>query len=506
MKALHMASPGVGIVLILISSIGHLDAQEYVTILRTVSVNGRSINESAWKKGIEIRPEDYIEWVPAVRSAAGDTMEAASYLIELRYDSITHHRTIIEPRIEYKGLQAGDYTLRIQAQMPAAATVSPLLLRFRVGSHLSLSDGESDLPPNVTPSPADSLTAFPLQLWIVLALATSAVSLVLVALLLRTRRRTKHTMQDVEQLRHQLETAQQQIELLERQRQRAEEELTSIRTDIANRLAQSEEHNRQLRQQNHHLRQQVERLRAAKQQLQALQEEKDALFSMILHDIKNPLLVIESLVQLLRHYDSNSTEMQQILSDLAETTSRIVALSQQVSRLLAIEQSDRIGLHFEQTNLTDIIRSVTHRNTYLARRKNIQIIEELPPHLIAECDPQRIEEVFDNVLSNAIKYSHEGTIVIIRANNAGDHHIIEIEDHGVGMTSEDLQHLFERGVQLSSKPTAGESSSGIGLWIVRRIVEHHHGTISVQSTKGKGTTVRISLPITQPTSVEEHIP
>lgn len=504
MKASLIASLGAEIVFMLIGSVCRLDAQEYMTILRMVSVNGRRVSESEWKKGIEIRPEDYIEWVPAVRTTAGDTIEAATYLIELRYDSIVHHRTIIEPRIEYKGLQQGNYSLRIQAQLPTAATISPLLIRFRVGSHLSLSNEESNSTSNGAFPPAHPLPAFSLQLWIVLASATSVVSLVLVALLLRTRRRTKHTIQDIEQLHHQLETAQQQIELLVQQRQHAEQELAAIRASIASQLAQVEEHNRQLRQQNHHLRRQVERLRAAKRRLQELQAEKDTLFSMILHDIKNPLLVIESLVQLLRNYDSNSTEMQQLLNDLAETTSRIVALSQQASRLLAIEHGDGIGLLVEQVNLTEILQSVTHRNTYLASRKNITIIEELPPHLHAECDPQRIEEVFDNVLSNAIKYSHEGSVVIVRASSTNEQHAIEIEDHGVGMTNEDLQHLFERGATLSSKPTAGEPSSGIGLWIARRIVEHHGGTISVQSTKGKGTTVRIVLPVMQQASAQPN--
>lgn len=202
-------------------------------------------------------------------------------------------------------------------------------------------------------------------------------------------------------------------------------------------------------------------------------------------------------MQLLRQYDSNSTQMHQLLNDLAETTSRVLALSQQVSRLLALEGSDGLLLDIESVNLTEILRSVIRRNAYLARRKGIEIIEELPENMVAECDPQRIEEAFDNVVSNAIKYSHANSIVLVRAKAGEASHTIEIEDHGVGMSTEDMQRLFERGMQGSAAPTAQEPSSGIGLWIVRRIIDRHNGTIKICSTQGEGTLVTITLPATQ---------
>ncbi|MCX8051005.1 MAG: ATP-binding protein [Chlorobi bacterium] len=495
-RSISLGTIGLAIAIVF-GAIAPIAAQEYVTILRSFSVNGQPVAERLWKEGIEIRPEDYIELIPAVRSTTGDTIAAISYVIEIASDEVKHQRTIIEPRIEYKGLPSGSYTLRIQAQLDKGSAAAPLLLRFRVGSQLSIADRHD------APTPTDTATAapqgvFPLRLWIVLALATSIISLVLAGLLLKHRRRTRLTTQDFDRLRAELDATRKRAEQFEQQCAALERELNDVRASLAERLAQAEHHNSQLNQQNRFLREQVERLRAAKQRLEELQSEKDMLFGMIIHDIKNPLLVIENLVQLLRNYDSNSIETQQILNDLAETTSRIVALSQQVSRLLAIERSDGSPIEFQNADLAEILRSVIHRNAYLARRKNIQILEELPQSLPAECDPQRIEEVFDNILSNAIKYSHADSLVFVRAQKGDTHHTIEIQDHGVGMTNEDIQRLFERGAVLSSTPTAGEPSSGIGLWIVRRLVERHHGSISVQSTKGEGTTVTISLPITQP--------
>ncbi|GIV53631.1 MAG: hypothetical protein KatS3mg039_0149 [Candidatus Kapaibacterium sp.] len=478
-------------------------SQEYVTIVRAVWVNGHQVGERFWKEGIAIRSEDFIGFHAAVRTAAGDTIEAASYDIKL-YDQESkqgQQRTQAEPRIEYKGLPHGDYALRIQAQISPGVTAAPLLLRFRVGSVLNI--GVSDPPVAGVDTLREQTSAreFPLRLWIALALATSVISFVLAVLLLKNRRRTRLTAQDYDRLRQQVESAHATIAQLEQRSADATAEVERLRATLTQTTERLEEHNRELSKQNEHLRHQVERLRAAKQQLEQLQEEKNALLSMIIHDIKNPLLVIEQLVQLLRNYDTNSTDMQQILHDLAETTSRVVALSQQVTRLLALERSDGIHLQLQTANLSEILHSVIHRNSYLARRKDIQIIADIPSPILADCDPQRIEEVFDNILSNAIKYSHPNSAVIVRVSVGDEHHTIEIEDHGVGMTNEDLQRLFERGATLSSIPTAGEPSSGLGLWIARRILERHGGTISVRSTKGEGTVVTITLPVVQAVGV-----
>ncbi len=474
-------------------------SQEYATILRSVRVNDQTVAERYWKEGIAIRSEDFVQFQAAVRTATGDTIEATNYDVQLHDDASQQRqfRLQADGRIEYKGLPHGEYTLRIQAQISPGVAAAPLLVRFRVGSTLRI--GEADSPPTApdTVLSAHPRREFPLQLWIVLALATSVISLVLATLLLKHRRRTRLTAQDYDRIRQELESARARITQLQAQSADATAELESLRSTIAETTQRLEDHNRELRKQNENLRQQVARLRATKQQLEQIQEEKDALLSMIIHDIKNPLLVIEQLVQLLRSYDSNSTDTQQILHDLAETTSRVVALSQQVTRLLSLERSDGMQLSFQQINLADILRSVIHRNSYLARRKGIQIVEEISDSLPIECDPQRIEEVLDNLVSNAIKYSHQDSVVIVRAKQEQHHITVEVEDHGVGMTSEDIQHLFERGASLSSMPTAGEPSSGLGLWIARRIVDRHRGSISVRSTKGEGTVVTVTLPVRQ---------
>jgi signal transduction histidine kinase len=484
---------------VLIIALFTLDAtaQQHATILRSVSVNGCTVPEHVWKAGITIRPEDFVQWHVAVCTAEGDTIEAASYLVELSNEEVTQQRILTAPALEYKGLPEGDYTLRLQAQVEAGKIATPLLVRFRVGHSLGIGHEQHADPSTVDSTASSQSPAFPLRLWIAIALGSSFISVIMAFLLLQHRRRTRLTAQDFDHLRSELENAKATIAALKQFKQEQQRDLDDLRHRLELHRAQAEQTNKHLAEQNRQLRDQVERLRAAKERLEKLQEEKDELLSILIHDIKNPLLVIEQMVQLLRKYDSNSTEMQTILNDLAETASRIVALSQQVSRLLAFERSDGLPLNLDTVNLTEILHSVIQRNAYLARRKEIEILQELPQQLVAECDPQCIEEVFDNILSNAIKYSHPKSVVIVRA-TAGETSIsIEFEDHGVGMSSDDPQRLFERGMQGSSSPTANEPSSGIGLWIVRRLIERHNGTIAVRSTKGEGTIVTITLPAHQ---------
>jgi len=110
-------------------------------------------------------------------------------------------------------------------------------------------------------------------------------------------------------------------------------------------------------------------------------------------------------------------------------------------------------------------------------------------------DVQKIDEVLDNLISNALKFSHEKGTVRIRTHKQDSNILIEISDNGLGLSEEDIKEAFQRGAKLSAKPTQGEPSSGLGLWIVKKLIEAHKGRVWVKSTLGKGSTFSISLPI-----------
>ena len=125
----------------------------------------------------------------------------------------------------------------------------------------------------------------------------------------------------------------------------------------------------------------------------------------------------------------------------------------------------------------------------------LEIPSDLPEvHL----DVHKIEDVVDNLVNNAIKYSHNGGKIRIRAYKQDKEMVVEVSDNGLGLSEEDIKNAFQRGAKLSARPTAGELSSGLGLWLVKRIVEEHKGRVWVRSSLGRGSTFAFQLPIEPP--------
>ena len=111
------------------------------------------------------------------------------------------------------------------------------------------------------------------------------------------------------------------------------------------------------------------------------------------------------------------------------------------------------------------------------------------------CDSDRMREAIDNLVSNAIKYSPIGGKIALQVDGDDDDTIIRVTDEGAGLSPEDLSRLFGRFQRLSAKPTAGESSTGLGLSIVKKIVDMHGGNVSAESPgPGQGSTFTITLP------------
>jgi signal transduction histidine kinase len=118
-----------------------------------------------------------------------------------------------------------------------------------------------------------------------------------------------------------------------------------------------------------------------------------------------------------------------------------------------------------------------------------------PAHQMWSCDPDRLREAVDNLISNAIKYSPVGGNIEMTMSVADDNILIRVADEGAGLSEEDVSRLFGRFQRLSARPTGGESSTGLGLSIVKRIVELHGGSVAAQSPgPGRGTTFTIRLP------------
>lgn len=251
------------------------------------------------------------------------------------------------------------------------------------------------------------------------------------------------------------------------------------------------------------LEKQRELLLANKKKLEGLQKQKDDLFSMVVHDIKNPAAAIKNFVELLESYDLNATEQHEIMKNLLTTSSRILKLAQEVNEVITFEHT-LIKLKFDRVDIKELIDNAVERYLSLARMKKVTLdFEEVKVSLEADVDGEKIDKVLDNLVSNAIKFAPKETRVFIKAQKLGDNIVVEVSDNGYGLSQKEVERAFEKGVQLENKPTGGESSSGLGLWIVKRIVEEHQGRVWVKSKRGAGSTFAFQVPITHDDIKEE---
>ncbi len=243
---------------------------------------------------------------------------------------------------------------------------------------------------------------------------------------------------------------------------------------------------------NHRLTLQWTRLRRAN-------EFKNEVLGTVAHDLKNPLAVILGRAEMLNELASiKPVPIDKIREQLAHIRGSASQLTGMVNDLVADAMMDAldISIRREPIDLAAVLTDIAGANRALAERKRQQIHLTLPPVRWSNCDPDRLREAIDNLLSNAIKYSPAGGKIELSMAGDNESTVISVKDEGAGLSQEDLGRLFGRFQRLSAKPTAGESSTGLGLSIVKRIVELHGGTVAAESPgPGRGSTFTVRLPM-----------
>ena len=243
------------------------------------------------------------------------------------------------------------------------------------------------------------------------------------------------------------------------------------------------------------LRRQNETLGRINQHLGRLNEEKSHMLGIAAHDLRNPLNGISLYAEILLGGEGPATG-----TAPDSPARRILKLARDmgllIERLLNTSRIDagHLSLHMEAVDPCALLRELKERHAAAATAKGLALELDLPeaglPPLLA--DPFHLMEALDNLVSNALKFMPSGPPqgrVVLRA-RAG---VLEVQDEGPGFTEEDQLHAFERFRRLSAKPTAGEGSTGLGLSIVKALVEAMGGEIALESAPGRGATFRIQL-------------
>jgi two-component system, sensor histidine kinase and response regulator len=240
----------------------------------------------------------------------------------------------------------------------------------------------------------------------------------------------------------------------------------------------------------------IAELESNNKKLVEVNELKDKFLGMAAHDLRNPLSAIRGFSELMLEEMpiSNNEEAEELLTLIRESSQHMMEMVEDLLDYSVIETGN-LELQLRKHSIKEFVESRIKVSQYLAERKNIQIqevIEEVPDTIF---DKRRMSQVLDNLLSNAIKYSHSGTSVTVKVEAAGQNIEFMVKDEGQGIPPEEQSRLFQSFPKLSSKPTGGEKSVGLGLTIVKKIIDAHGGSLKVESEPGVGSIFLFSLPL-----------
>jgi signal transduction histidine kinase/DNA-binding NarL/FixJ family response regulator len=232
-------------------------------------------------------------------------------------------------------------------------------------------------------------------------------------------------------------------------------------------------------------------------ELQRVNAFKSEILSTVAHDLRNPLGVILGRAEILRSLLPEVPEMENLSAQLDHISKAARGLTDMVSDLLSDAMADAmdITIRKEPADIAALAAEQCAANQPNAAKKKQTVVFSGPKHVPATCDADRMREAIDNLISNAIKYSPRDSTIRVSVTPQHKEVAISIADQGPGLSPEDLSRLFGRFQRLSAKPTGGESSTGLGLSIVKRIVNLHGGSVAAESNgAGPGTTFTIRLP------------
>ena len=232
----------------------------------------------------------------------------------------------------------------------------------------------------------------------------------------------------------------------------------------------------------------------ARRKVEDLSRLKDEFLSIASHELRTPVTSIKGYTQLaktlIRENDlTTSEEYLDIALDQIDRMSRLILELLDVSRI----ETGRLEIRREPIPWTTFVNDVVHRHHTAVSDRRFQL--NLPVgHKRVIGDRDRLEQVLGNLMENAVKYSPDGSEILVTVEDRGDQLVTSVADRGIGIPTDELGQVFERfhrGRQVSSTNYGG---LGLGLYITKQIVERHGGTIWVESREGQGTTFSFSLP------------
>ncbi len=232
-----------------------------------------------------------------------------------------------------------------------------------------------------------------------------------------------------------------------------------------------------------------------KNTLDKLYENQEDLMRGVAHDLKAPLNRVYGLVDVIFLQAKNlSKEQEKYLNLIQRVANEARNMIQNWLDVKAIE-SQKLQIHLAETDLRQLLEDLITSYQETAQKKSIKIDSQIQMAVpLYVTDSNLLSRILDNLLSNAVKFSPLNEVIKFSVRTEKDHLIFEVEDHGIGINEHEKSKLFQKFQKLSARPTAGESSTGLGLSIVKTLVIHLKGRVEVESVVGEGSIFRVILP------------
>lgn len=230
-----------------------------------------------------------------------------------------------------------------------------------------------------------------------------------------------------------------------------------------------------------------QQLQRRNEHLVMLDEEKNNLIKILAHDLRTPINHVQGLAQVFLLTNPSLPDSEKAI--IQEITDASLRLNKMITNILDIDaiENGRAKFILDDVAFTPIVEQVVKSFEKQAARKSIHLKLSAPVEkVVVKGDPLFIMQIVENLISNAIKFSPNGTVVHINLNRVDNHVQLCVRDAGPGLTAEDHQLLFQKFQRLSARPTGGENSTGLGLSIVKKYVESMGGKVWCESELGKG--------------------
>lgn len=243
------------------------------------------------------------------------------------------------------------------------------------------------------------------------------------------------------------------------------------------------------------LAEQNEAIARQNEELHSLNDLKNKFLGIAAHDLRNPLSNIQLAASLMQDspVSLSKDDNDFLVNDIDRQAQYMLTLIDDLLDVSQIE-SGYLDLHLECVPLEPFLVEAVHRYTHPALLKGIKIVYRAAVESAVCADPIRLRQVIDNLISNAVKYSPQGSAITVWTEQVQSQWKISVQDEGPGIQPEDQELLFRYFGRLASRPTGGEKSTGLGLAISHRIVKAHGGEIGVESEASHGSTFWFTLP------------